>query len=127
MMVCATDMKLVQTQKARMLINAGRLIYLFRYTDRENHPDWRGGPLLHRTNFDATCRALPPMKFSLPLFRHTLPQHVVAQFPAVRTQFAQCGKFVPEHLVGMRLFMFLERFPVGDDGDMAVLIPGTAQ
>ena len=27
----------------------------------------------------------------------------------------------------MRLFVFLERLPVGDDGDMAVRFPGTAQ
>jgi len=52
---------LVQTQKARMLINAGRLIYLFRYTDRENHPDWRGRSLLCRPVFGAACWTLPPM------------------------------------------------------------------
>lgn len=35
MMVCATVMCLISTQKSRMLINAGRIIYSFRSVTRE--------------------------------------------------------------------------------------------
>src|SRR5450759_2661612 len=58
--------------------------------------------------------------FGFGLFRHALPQHVVAQFLAVRAQLAQRREFFLEHFVRMRLFMFLERLPVSDDSDMAL-------